>query len=70
MQTNWEQFCLLLAGSYFYIWFVFHASLPNQIKLLLFNIFFFDHTLKSGYDTGEKIVKLPRGSPKEEYIKE
>ena len=41
MQTKWEQFCLLLAGSYFYIWFVFFVSLPNLIKLLLFNIFFF-----------------------------
>ena len=24
------------------IWFVFYVSLPNEIKLLLFNIFFFD----------------------------
>ena len=28
-QTKWEQFGLLLFGSYFYIWFVFYASLPN-----------------------------------------
>ena len=33
---------LCLAGSRLYIWFVFHVSLPNEIKLLLFNIFFFD----------------------------
>ena len=25
-----------------YIWFVFYASLPNEINLLLFNIFFFE----------------------------
>ena len=25
-----------------YIWFVFYVSMPNKIKLLLFNIFFFD----------------------------
>ena len=30
------------AGSHLYIWFVFYVSLPNQIKLLLFNIFFFE----------------------------
>ena len=33
-----------MAGSYLYIWFVFYVSLPNEIKLLLFNIFFFAHT--------------------------
>ena len=32
----------IYAGSYLYIWFVFYVSLPNQIKLLLFDIFFFD----------------------------
>ena len=31
-----------MAGSHLYIWLVFYASLPNEIKLLLFNIFFFD----------------------------
>ena len=31
----------ILAGSYFYIWFVFYANLPYYIKLLLFSIFFF-----------------------------
>ena len=40
--TNWEKWKLCLAGSHFYIWFVFYVSLPNEIKLLLFNIFFFD----------------------------
>ena len=30
-----------MAGSHFYIWFIFYVSLPNQMKLLLFNIFFF-----------------------------
>ena len=33
-----------MAGSHLYIWFVFYASLPNEIKLLLFNIFFFGLT--------------------------
>ena len=28
-------------GYHFCIWFVFYVSLPIQIKLLLFNIFFF-----------------------------
>jgi len=28
-QTKWEQFGLPLVGFYFYIWFVFYASLPN-----------------------------------------
>ena len=34
-----------MAGSYLYIWFVFYVSLPNEIKLLLFNIFFFGQNL-------------------------
>ena len=41
MQTKGEKFCLRLAGSFFYIWFLFYASLNNLIKLLHFNIFFF-----------------------------
>ena len=28
-KTKWEHFCLLLADSFFYIWFVFYVSLPN-----------------------------------------
>ena len=40
MQTKWKKFCLRNADSYFYIWFVLYVSLPNWIKLLLFNIFF------------------------------
>ena len=34
MQTKWGQFYLLLAGSYFYIWFVFYVSLPNCYSLI------------------------------------
>ena len=43
-QTKWEKQQLCQAGSQLYIWFVFYASLPNEIKLLLFNIFFFGET--------------------------
>ena len=46
MQTKWEKFCLKFGGSYFYIWFVFYVSLPNEIKLLLFNIFFLTFSTK------------------------
>ena len=60
MQTKWEQFCLRLAGSYFNIWFVFYASLPNQIKLLLFNFFFFDqfHLIKSIFEIQKKSTNI------------
>ena len=40
-KTKWEKFCIWLAGSHLYIWFVFYVSLPNEIKLLLLNVFFF-----------------------------
>ena len=29
------------SSSHLYIWFVFYVSLPHEIKLLLFNLFFF-----------------------------
>ena len=39
-----------------YIWFVFYVTLPNEIKLLLFNIFFFGRTTTfSSYKTKPNI---------------
>ena len=44
-QTKLEKQQLYQAGSHLYIWFVFYVSLPNEIKLFLFYIFFFDISL-------------------------
>ena len=38
-ESNFAYFWLALTS----IWFVFYVSLPNEIKLLLFNIFFFEN---------------------------
>ena len=35
--------------AHLYIWFVFYVILPNEIKLLLFDIFFFGLNSHQGY---------------------
>ena len=44
-----------LKNIYCYIWFVFYVNLPNEMKLLLFNIFFFT-TVPSLFLVGRLIL--------------
>ena len=41
-RQNERNISYVRGGSHLYILFVFYVSLPNEIKLLLFNIFIFD----------------------------